>query len=418
MQLKDFMHYPNIGCGLASMRRYEWQHSGAPRGEQRLLKRLWFLFGALNLVYQNLGMIIYLCVIEPQEEQLAEYIAMISETCSVMGLTLVGACNMWMLLQSRSHIERLLAEFQQLYPRAGGARSRYYRIEYYHEKSERLMRYTTIFFMSAYTYYNALPIVELLYEWLAESQHFMYKYQSNTWYPWQLLAAENSSVSFVCAYCCQALSSLVGVAFIMASEYLLCFFITQMQLHFDALANSLNELDARLPGANDRLKALICYHSRLLSIVDHINHIFNFTFLINFTTSTIAICLMGFAMVMISLASAFKYSVGLLSFLVFTLFICYNGTQFTTASDKLLPAAFYNNWYEGDANYRKMLLFFVMRECDSRVLRAYKFTPVSMATYMAVGLYGNQSDGAHISVLLLQILKFSYQLFTFVRTMI
>lgn len=53
-------------------------------------------------------------------------------------------------------------------------------------------------------------------------------------------------------------------------------------------------------------------------------------------------------------------------------------------SDKLLPAAFYNNWYEGDANYRKMLLFFIMSSCESRVLRTYKFTPISMATYMAV----------------------------------
>lgn len=49
-----------------------------------------------------------------------------------------------------------------------------------------------------------------------------------------------------------------------------------------------------------------------------------------------------------------------------------------------MPAAFYNNWYEGDATYRKMLLFFIMTSCESRVLRTYKFTPVSMATYMSV----------------------------------
>lgn len=332
MELKDFMHYPNIGCDLATMRRYEWQSSSeVPRVHQSLLKRLWFLFGAVNLVYQNVGMIIYLCVTDTHEQQLGEYIAEISETCSVMGLTLVGACNMWMLLQNRQDIEHLLAELQQLYPQEDAYRRRFYRIGNYYEKSARLMRYTTIFFMSAYAYYNALPIVELVYELVVESQHFQYKYQSNTWYPWQLLASEKSTLSFACAYFCQALSSLVGVAFIMASQFLLCFFITQMQLHFDALANNLNGLDARQPGANEQLKALIRYHSQLLRIANDINRIFNFTFLINFTTSTIAICLMGFAMVMISLASAFKYSVGLLSFLVFTLFICYNGTQFTNA---------------------------------------------------------------------------------------
>ncbi|EDW70788.1 putative odorant receptor 69a [Drosophila virilis] len=398
MRLKDFMHYPDIGCRLAMMRCYEWFGSEMPRVHQTLAQRLWFRFGALNLIYQNLGMVVYLFMAESQYDKLSTIVAQISETCSVMGLTLVGACNMWMLLQYRSDIECMLADLQQLYPNRG-IQSRVYRIEYYFEKSTRLMRYTAIFFISAYGYYNALPVVQLLYELLAESQHVRYQYQSNTWYPWQLLAAPDSSISFIAAYLCQALSSLVGVAFIMISQFLLCFFITQMRLHFDALANGLYYLDARQPGANEHLKVLISYHSRLLCIADKINDIFNFTFLINFTTSTIAICLMAFAMVMISLASTFKYSVGLLSFLVFTLFICYNGTELTSASDKLLPAAFYNNWYDGDLVYRKMLLFFMMRSCESRVLRAYKFTPVSMATYMAM-------------------LKFSYQLFTFVRAMI
>jgi len=49
-----------------------------------------------------------------------------------------------------------------------------------------------------------------------------------------------------------------------------------------------------------------------------------------------------------------------------------------------MPAAFYNNWYEGDRNYRRMLLFFMMRSGETRELRTYNFTPVSMATYMAV----------------------------------
>lgn len=312
------------------MRCYEWFGSETPRVHQTLAQRVWFRFGALNLIYQNLGMVIYLFMAKSQYDKLSTIVAQISETCSVMGLTLVGACNMWMLLQYRSDIESMLADLQQLYPNRG-IQSRVYRIEYYFEKSTRLMRYTAIFFISAYGYYNALPVLQLLYELLADSQHVSYQYQSNTWYPWQLLAAPDSSISFIAAYLCQALSSLVGVAFIMISQFLLCFFITQMRLHFDALANGLYYLDARQPDANEQLKVLIAYHSRLLCIVDKINDIFNFMFLINFTTSTIAICLMAFAMVMISLASTFKYSVGLLSFLVFTLFICYNGTELTSA---------------------------------------------------------------------------------------
>ncbi|EDV90888.1 GH23434, partial [Drosophila grimshawi] len=169
-------------------------------------------------------------------------------------------------------------------------------------------------------------------------------------------------------------------------------------LHFDALASGFGALGAGQPGANDQLKALIAYHIRLLSITRKINRAFNFVILINFATSTIAICVMAYSMVMFNVFMACKYSVGLVAFLILTFFICYNGDQLTSASNQLLPAAFYNNWYEGDLNYRKMMLFFIMRSCETQELRAYKFMPVSMITYMA-------------------ILKFSYQLFMFLRTM-
>ncbi|XP_034108921.1 putative odorant receptor 69a [Drosophila albomicans] len=395
MQLKDFMYYPNLGCRLAMIRCYEWRGSKLPAVEQTLIQQLWFLLGAINLFYQNLGLVIDLSLSETQKE-LSAFIAQISETCSVMGLTLVGASNMWMLLYYRREIEAVLGELQELYP---PRRQRIYRIKHYYEQSTRLMKHSTTFFLFAYAYYNSLPIVELCYELLAASQQVKYKAQSDTWYPWHLFLAERSALSFAASYLCQAISSLSGVAVIMSGQYLMCFFTTQMRMHFDALANGLSTLDARHSEANEQLKEMIVYHCRLLHIEQQINRIFNFMFLSNFSTSTIAICLMAFAMVMINLAAAFKYSVGLMSFLVFCVFICYNGTQFTLASDKLLPAAFYNNWYDGDRNYRRMLLFFIMRSCESRVLRTYKFTPVSMATYMAM-------------------LKFSYQLFTFFRAMI
>ncbi|KAH8372308.1 hypothetical protein KR093_010991 [Drosophila rubida] len=413
MQLKDFMYYPDLGCRLAMIRCYEWRGSKSPAVRQPLSQKLWFLLGAVNLFYQNLGLVIDLLLSETQEE-LSAFIAQISETCSVMGLTLVGASNMWMLLYYRTQIEAVLGDLQQLYPKQ---QQRLYRLDCYYEQSSRLMKYSTAFFLFAYAYYNSLPIVELSYELLSASHQVQYNAQSSTWYPWQLFLSRSSPQSFAASYLCQFLSSLSGVAVIMCGQYLLCFFTTQMRLHFDALARGLSALDARRSGANEQLRAMIVYHSRLLRIEHEINRIFNFMFLSNFSTSTIAICLMGFAMVMINLAAAFKYSVGLMSFLVFSVFMCYNGTQFTSGSDKLLPAAFYNNWYDGDRNYRRMLLFFIMRSCESRVLRAYKFTPVSMATYMAVRIRNIQLF-IKFNYLLRQMLKFSYQLFTFFRAMI
>ena len=66
------------------------------------------------------------------------------------------------------------------------------------------------------------------------------------------------------SYLCQVQSSLTGVAFIMAGEFWLCFFITQMQMHYDFLDNALLNLDARQAKAVNRLKYLIDYHNKLL----------------------------------------------------------------------------------------------------------------------------------------------------------
>lgn len=320
------MYYPDLGCRLAMIRSYQWSGRKSPVGQQTFVRQVCFILCAVNLFYQNLGLVADICMAETQEMQLAALIAQIAETCSVLGLTVVGASYMWMLLHHRNDIEYMLEELQQLF----AEQKQLYRIKHYFEKSSRLMKYTTIYFLFACAYYNTLPVVGLIYDLQhAEQESIRYKTQSNTWYPWQLFVADDSTLSFVASYLCQALASVAGVAVIMTSQFLLCFFTTQMQMHFDGLANGFDTLDARQPGANEQLKAMIAYHCHLLHIAKHINRIFNFMFLSTFATSTIAICLMGFAMVMIDLAAAFKYSVGLLSFLVFTVFICYKGTEFT-----------------------------------------------------------------------------------------
>lgn len=51
-----------------------------------------------------------------------------------------------------------------------------------------------------------------------------------------------------------------------------------------------------------------------------------------------------------------------------------------------MPAAFYNNWYEGDLAYRKMLLILMMRSTKPYMWRTYKLAPVSITTYMAVSI--------------------------------
>ncbi|XP_067647515.1 putative odorant receptor 69a [Eurosta solidaginis] len=406
--LQDFLKYPILTLDLAVSDAIIWSGSRMYSYPTQWLRRALFAFGAINLIYQNLGMLIYLFI--PHKTNSDLDVGQITETGGVMGLTMVGSSNMFVMYWYGDRIAVLIGKFQKLFPDAGAQRRMKvfrelrgvptpYRIEYFALKSNLLLKRTTTAYMFACGYYNALPVVEYLYEWLKPGLEVKYRYQSNTWYPWQISeSSTNSFVSFFGAYICQLQSSLTGVAFIMAAEFMLYFFTTQLQMHFDYLANALETIDAGAKNANDELRYLINYHSELLSYSKEVNDIFNMSFLVNFSTSAIAMCLMGFSMVMISVAYAFKFSVGLFSFIIFTLFICYTGSQLTEATDKLSGAAFYGNWYDGNLAYRKMILFFIMRCRIPVVLSAYKFTTVSMPTFTT-------------------ILRSSYSLFTFFQAM-
>ncbi|XP_053957008.1 putative odorant receptor 69a [Anastrepha ludens] len=405
--LQDFLKYPNLALNLAWSNPFAWSGARSYSYHIMWLRRALFIFGALNLVYQNFGMLIYLFM--PNESSTESFIRQITETGSIMGLTMVGACNMCVLYWHGGRIVVLLDDFQLLFPTTYAQRRAKcakrlrgvkipHRIEHFAAKSNLLMKYTTISYMFAWAYYNSLPIVEYLYEWLTPDVELKYHYQSNTWYPWQNNHNTHSFIAFLAAYICQMQSSLTGVAFIMAAEFILCFFTTQLQLHFDYLAMALETIDAGAANANEELKYLINYHDKLLSYAREINDIFSISFLVNFFTSAVAICLMGFSMVMISLVHAFKYCVGLLAFILFTFFICYTGSELTDVSNKLVGAAFYGNWYDGNLAYRKMILFFIMRCRVPVVLRAYKFATVSMPTFTT-------------------ILRSSYSLFTFFQAM-
>nr|AOE48071.1 putative odorant receptor OR5 [Scaeva pyrastri] len=387
------MEFPNLAFKLAFIKPFRRPHETKPT----ILAWILFSIGAGNLVYQNFGMLI--AMIFTKNDSI-DIVLIISETGSILGLAMVALCKMTILFAYRKDILSILEELENYFPGVlkvhRCCRRIQYRVKYFAEFSRKMMKITTIFFMFAFLVYNLIPVGQSLIEWLVFGLHFQYRYQSNTWYPWN----GNTVIRYTLSYVCQVYSSLAGVAFIMAGEFMLCFFLTQMRMHFDFLARALESLDAVEVEADPGcMNFLIQYHTTLIRLTTEINHIFNISFCVNFATSSVAICLMGCSMVMgISLISAVRYSIGLLSFLVFTLFICYNGSIFTQTSAKLHSAAFYHNWYDASPKYRKTILIIIMRAAKPSELQAYKFSKVSMETFM-------------------DILKFSYKLFTFFRAM-
>nr|XP_036671884.1 putative odorant receptor 69a isoform X5 [Drosophila suzukii] len=369
MHYEDIIHYTDIACRWALMPRFEWKGRKSPRAEETWIQKIFFIAAAINLSYYNVSFTVYAYQLDPETTDPLIYTGKISEAGSMLGFVVLGTLNMFSLLILRPQIENVLAELQDLFnQKLKNTSSVGYRLK----KSIRLMRNCTVLFAFGNTYYNVMPFINMAYQILTDSKQVSYIIQNDAWYPWKI----GDSIPGLCAlYISQALSSILNVGTIITNQLLIHVCTIQLELHFDGLSNQLENLDAKDLRAKGILISLICYHQRIMQLADSINGIFNFTFLISLTTSTIAVCSMSFTLTTLDMMTALKYT-----------------------SDKVLPAAFYNNWYEGDLAYRKMLLILMMRATKPYVWRTYKLAPVSITTYMAT-------------------LKFSYQMFTCVRSL-
>lgn len=142
-QFHHFMHYPNMAFKMSAIPPFNWHNSSQTLTQQQqpehhqhflytprqtlkwFVTKIWFIFGATNLIYQTFGMLIYLLApqsanlytasnMEP-EKQIA-LVALISETGGIMGLTMVAVCKMFIMFWHGKRISNLLKELQEMFP--------------------------------------------------------------------------------------------------------------------------------------------------------------------------------------------------------------------------------------------------------------------------------------------------------------
>lgn len=126
------------------------------------------------------------------------------------------------------------------------------------------MQRLTRFFTFAYLSCNTIPILQLCFAVITHQEHITYRAQTNAWYPWHNHNHHSSLMGFMFSFLIQASAEYTSTIFIVSGEFLLCFFTTQMLMHYNYLSSALNALDASAPDALLQLKALISYHSNLL----------------------------------------------------------------------------------------------------------------------------------------------------------
>lgn len=334
MQFQDFMRYTDFACQYALMPRFEWK-GRSTRQQPTWMRKIIFIMSGINLIYTNISLCVYGYLLDRKSMDPLQYVIEISDTGSMLGFTVCGAFNMLVLLIYRPQIEDMLAQLQDLFEQREKLN---YQTRYYFENFTSLTKKFTVFYVLCNVYYNSVPAMIIISNFLSKSEELRYKLQTPSWYPWD---AMGSVPGFCAAYISQVFSSSLNVALMMVSQYLVHLCTAQLEIHFIGLAKQLEALDARELGAKKKLKSLIVHHRRLLQLADDISSIFNFTFLASLTITTISICVMAFNLTTLNLITAVKYSLGMVFFNIYTFSLCHNGTQVTwvvsgRASQRLL----------------------------------------------------------------------------------
>ncbi|XP_049314485.1 putative odorant receptor 69a [Bactrocera dorsalis] len=413
--LKTFFEYPALAFKLACFEPFMCSGSqlGLRHRSWYRVQQVLYICGSITLVVNVSALVagVFVPRATPEAELYSSSDSQVFEVLAVISYFCCGIYKMWTLFWRRHDILRVLEELKDLFPSVAKQRRiaelnesekgqigsvGIYRLRYYEEKSRASMRRLTRFIINCYIYYNSVPILQLCYAIVTHQEKIMYRAQANTWYPWHNHNDHSSFIGFMAAFLTQAIAEYVCIVFIVCSENLFCFFTTQMLMHFNYLSSALSALDASAPDALLQLKALISYHNQLLRLVVRINSIFNLTFTLDLIITTFAISLMGLTMVLVNLTSAVMFSAGFSFFLILGYLFCKNGDELIRETMMISPAIFYSNWYEGSYEYRRLIIFFIMRTKVPCEFQAYGYTSLSMETYM-------------------RILKLSYQLFTSFR---
>ncbi|XP_017051972.1 putative odorant receptor 69a [Drosophila ficusphila] len=391
MQLQDYLKYMDISCWLGFTARFQWIGGRMEGDPQSLARRISFFLAAGSMLYQNFGIITYWYMFGLTEKDAIKFVAELAETCGSLMLTLIAITNIWTMTRNRLRVEEAFAEIQAMSPRS---EDNQYRRQHYYDTAMITMKWMFRFYAVFYFYYNGEPLLLLLWQYSIKKD-ISYSMQANTWFPWRV---QGSGIGFGIAYLSEALGSFLGVCYTLIVLNALCIFTCQLRFHFDALTTQLLSLDCRSPGSKQKLRNLIAYHCRILRLGEQFNQILNPIFLSSVVFSTIALCMSSLAVLLLDLASAMKYINGIIAFIFYNFYISYLGTQITIESFKILPAAFYSNWYEGDPAYRKMILILMIRASKPYMWKTYNLSSVSITTYM-------------------DTLKFSYQMFTCMRSL-
>jgi len=167
----------------------------------------------------------------------------------------------------------------------------------------------------------------------------------------------------------------------LAADCLLLSFITLIAMEFDILGKKLRNI-----AKNKNVSELVERHKTLMRLSDDLEEIYSFSILVNFTGSSIFLCLVAFEL---SIGVDPEILSKLMSFLVSSIIqmwlLCFYGQKLIDASEKVADEAYNSDWYETDnKDVKRAVQLIILQSRRPACLTALKFSKVSLEAFSTV----------------------------------
>nr|CAI5819554.1 unnamed protein product [Callosobruchus analis] len=217
------------------------------------------------------------------------------------------------------------------------------------------------------------------------------------WYPFNTKTSPNYEITYAYQIVCTTFNGVLNAAHDLYATGLIMIICSQLNILNDSLINiksEAEELSLVTPNLtfedamNIKLLECVENHKCILEFAKEFSVLFTISILGQFVVSVIIICTTMFEMTLIPFMSLKFVSLVLYQYcMLMEIFIlCYFGNEVIIESNKLTNFAYHSDWLIGSCQYRKNLLFFMIRSQRTLKLYAGGFFTLSLDTFVSVSI--------------------------------
>jgi gustatory receptor len=367
-KFSDFIEVPLKCFEVLGMKPYD----KSPSSRTKKLFRAYFYFShALVTISASFFMVYFV--------QICGDIQKVSESVPLWGYTLLAFAKSLSIFKNRKRFEQIIETLEELFPKTKEDQE-IANVQKYlkgYKKVELCLAVPLVF-----------AVLMLIVTSLMRSTIFWRTDEIspfNNWYPFDAY----QPVVYNLVLIWEVVEVVTSAFNFLGSDLIFCSLITLLSMQFDILCLKLQQLTSKDDVA--KIKQLMELHKKIINLTQLLEEIFSPTILLNFTMSSMLICLFGYGLSIASNLELFVQSALMVCICSLqVLFICDYGNKLTNAADNVGTSVYNCDWLDNyNRELKPIMLMIIQRSQRSTVLTAMKFSVLNLEAFTTVKVEGS-----------------------------